>query len=184
MHLLLHQYLQKPAEGLELRELTEPLRLQWPASLYTDVVEVYLPDAGPGEEPVAETFARLQASPVNSSSDVPRQKNSAAEKNDEPLSARPDPRTEQLAVTVTQAERPGLYRIRRFRPEGAVNDISIALNVPSTESALSLADERLITQSTQLSHVRILNADAAAALAGRVHGAARRLLDVLLAVYG
>ena len=177
-HLLLHQYLQKPAEGLELRELTEPLRLQWPASLYTDAVEVYLPDAGPGEEPVAETFARLQASPINSGRDVPRQKNSAADSNDTPLSARPEPLAEQLSVTLTQAERPGVYRVRRFRPEGAVHDISIALNVPATESALSLADEELITQSTELSHVRVLNADAAAALGGS--NAGRELRWVLL----
>ena len=72
MNLLMHQYLQRPIDSVELRELSEPLRLQWPISQFTDNVEVYLPEAGPDDEPVAETFVRLQATPLKIDQDCQR----------------------------------------------------------------------------------------------------------------
>jgi hypothetical protein len=178
MHLLLHQYLQKAVDGIELRELTEPLRLQWPATQYTDTVEVYLPDAGPGEEPVADTFARLQASPIASGRATPGKSKATQDPPETPNSPGNTTAEVQLGVTVQQAERPGVYRIRRFRSEGAVADLSIAMNVPVTESALTLAAAEPFAQSPELSHVRILTADAATALGGASAG--RELRWVLL----
>ncbi len=178
MHLLLHQYLQKAVDGIELRELTEPLRLQWPATQYTDTVEVYLPDAGPGEEPVADTFARLQASPIAPDRATPGKSKAAQDLAEPPNSPGGTTAEVQLGVTVQQAERPGVYRIRRFRSEGAVADLSIAMNVPVTESALTLAAAEPFAQSPELSHVRILTADAATALGGASAG--RELRWVLL----
>jgi len=150
MHLLIHQYLQRTVDSVELRELTDPLRLEWPMGQFTENVEVFLPEAAADEEPVAETFVRLQATPKD----------------------------EQLGVTIAQAERPGIYRIRRFNPEGNVNDISIALNVPTSESALTLADAEQITQQASLDHVRVLEANSAQALGGS--GAGREIRWVLL----
>jgi hypothetical protein len=150
MHLLIHQYLQRTVDSVELRELTEPLRLQWPMGQFTENVEVFLPEAAADEEPVVETFVRLQATPED----------------------------QQLGVTISQAERPGIYRIRRFDPEGNVNDISIALNVPTSESSLALADAEQITRQASLDHVRVLEADAAQALGGS--GAGREVRWVLL----
>ncbi|MFO0976863.1 MAG: BatA domain-containing protein [Planctomycetaceae bacterium] len=179
MHLLIHQYLQKPVDTIEQRELTEPLRLQWPSRKFTETMEVYLPEAGPGEEPVAETFVRLEASAVNTEDNkapAPSDPNDAGTKstpNTPTTSADPE-----LAVTVPQAERPGVYRIRRFSSEGVASDLAVALNVPTTESALTIADAALITSGGDLGHVRVLEGDSAEALGGS--NAGRELRWVLL----
>lgn len=166
MHLLMHQYLQRTVDNVELRELSEPLRLQWNMGQFTENVEVFLPEAAAADdEPVVETFVRLQATPVKlpqSTADSPAK----------------SPQEQELGVTISQAERPGIYRVRRFDPEGNVNDISIALNVPITESSLALADADQITQQASLDHVRVLEADAAQALGGA--GAGREIRWVLL----
>lgn len=196
MHLLIHQYLQRSVDSVELRELTEPLHLEWPVDLYTENVEVFLPEAAADEEPVAETFVRLQAIPVKSAESqpdgdlppnlslnqrsemdksVPESSKSAAA-----LDSGKSSEIERLGVTIPQAERPGIYRIRRFSTEGNVDDVSIALNVPTTESALALADTEQITRQASLDHVRILEANAALALGGS--GAGREIRWVLLAL--
>jgi hypothetical protein len=72
MNLLMHQYLQRPVDSVESRELSEPIRLQWLISQFTENVEVYLPEAGPNDEPVAETFVRLQATLLKNDSNVPK----------------------------------------------------------------------------------------------------------------
>jgi hypothetical protein len=168
MNLLIHQYLQRPIESVELHELSEPLHLKWPISQFTENVEVYLPEAGPNDEPVAETFVRLQATlatidPAAASEIVPTE--------------------QELGLTIRQAERPGIYRIRRFDPDGSISDTSIALNVPTTESALTIADQEKITSQTELNHVRILEADSANSLGGSAAGRELRwlLLGLLIA---
>ena len=167
-NLLMEQYLQRPIESVELRELSEPLHLHWPISRFTDNVEVYLPDAGPDDEPVAETFVRLQATPLKI----------------DPATANTKTRIEQeLGVTITQAARPGIYRLRRFDPEGRVDDTVIALNVPTSESALAIADQEQITSQAELDHVRILETDSANSFGGSAAGRELRwlLLGVLIA---
>ena len=164
MHLLTHQYLQKAVDSIQLRELTEPLELQWPPSQFSDAVELYLPETGPDDEPAADTFARLQATPTPAPTPQPNS----------PTAANP----EMLRLEIPQANRPGLYRIRRFHPDGTVNDLAIALNTAPSESPLALADPARIANTPELDHVRILNADAASALGGAAAG--RELRWILL----
>ena len=147
MHLLIHQYLQRPIESVELRELSEPLRLQWPISQFTDNVEVYLPEAGPNDEPVAETFVRLQATLLKSTERAATGTAPTAKGQDDNSPSATHPREQELELTITQAERPGIYRVRRFDPEGSVNDTVIALNVPTSESALAIADQEQTHES-------------------------------------
>lgn len=199
MHLLMHQYLQRMTDAVELRELTEPLRFEWPVSQFTENIEVVLPDAASDEEPVAETFVRLQATlvkPEESRPAAPKENNpnsdqengtnpdpaSAATESSERATGTSKPTEETLAVTISQAERPGIYRVRRFNVEGNVNDVSIALNVPITESSLALANPDLLTQQANLDHLRVLEADAAGALGGAEAGREVRwiLLSLLI----
>src|SRR5690606_29857553 len=44
MHLLAHTYLQRPVDNVQLRELAEPLSLQWPVSQFQEQLEVFLPE--------------------------------------------------------------------------------------------------------------------------------------------
>lgn len=171
MNLLMHQYLQRQIDSVELRELSEPLRLEWPVNQFTENVEVFLPESSGDDDPVAETFVRLQATPVKTDEDKSK-------------SPAPKPAEERLAVTIAQAERPGLYRVRRFDSEGTGTDLSIALNVPTSESALAVADAEQLTQQADLGHVRVLDADAAQALGGNEAGREIRwvLLGLLIAV--
>lgn len=165
MHLLMHQYLQRPVPDIELRELVEPFSLRWSSDEWTDSVEVYLPEAGPGEEPVAETFLRLQAlqpQPAEAVSGAAKATGGNAE----------------LQLTIPQAGRPGMYRVRRFRPDGVVGDLAVVLNVPAAESALALADPAPLTTGADRGHVRVISGDDAAALGGS--GAGRELRWVLL----
>lgn len=194
MHLLLQQYLQRTVNSVELRDLAEPLRLEWPIGQFTENVEVFLPEAAADEEPVAETFVRLQATPVKSGESKSgrdsapkaglnkfnKKEGSVQQDSESAATSASDtqPEVAELGVTITQAERPGIYRVRRFSAEGNVTDVSIALNVPTTESALALADTEQITQQASLDHVRVLEANAAQALGGS--GAGREVRWVLL----
>ena len=184
MHLLIHQYLQRPIESVELRELSEPLRLQWPITQFTENVEVYLPEAGPGDEPVAETFVRLQAILLKTTENAATGTAPKAISQDEKSPSGTRPTEQDLELTITQAERPGIYRVRRFDPEGSVNDTVIALNVPTSESALAIADQEQLTSQVELDHVRILEADSANSLGGSAAGRELRwlLLGLLIAV--
>ncbi|MFM7057001.1 MAG: BatA domain-containing protein [Planctomycetota bacterium] len=177
MHLLTHQYLQKPVSSIQLRELAEPLQLQWPATEFTDAVEVYLPETGVDDEPAADTFARLQATPVT----LPQPPASGTDAPGQPAPGSPAAASAglpQLSVAIPQASRPGLYRIRRFRPDGAVSDLAVALNVPPAESPLAIADPPRVINGPELDHVRLLNADAAGTLGGSAAG--RELRWILL----
>ena len=185
MHLLMQQYLQRTVDGVELRELSEPLRLEWPVGQFTENLEVFLPEAASDDEPVADTFVRLQATQVKTAESKPELKDEATGESSAPDSAKnKSAEPETLGVTIVQAERPGIYRVRRFDSEGNVNDLSIALNVPTTESALALADPEQITQQADLDHVRVLDADAAQALGGSEAGREVRwvLLGLLIAI--
>ncbi len=183
MHLLIHQYLQRPIESVEMRELSEPLRLTWLSSQFTESVEVYLPEAGPNDEPVAETFVRLQATLVKSVQDAAPGVAPTVGSQDDKSSAGSPTTEQELELTIKQAERPGIYRVRRFNPEGSVDDTVIALNVPTSESGLAIADQEQITSQTELDHVRILEADSASSLSGSAAGRELRwlLLGLLIA---
>lgn len=170
MHLLMHQYLQRPVTGIELRELAEPFSLRWSSDEWTDGVEVYLPEAGPGEEPVAETFLRLRAGQPETPA--------AAAGGSKPVQQPAAATGSELQLFVPQARRPGMYRIRRFRPDGAVGDLVVVLNVPASESALAIADPAPLTTGSDRSHVAVITGDDAAALGGS--GAGRELRWVLL----
>ena len=178
MHLLTHQYLQRPVDSIQLRELAEPLQFQWPSTQFTDAVEVYLPETGSDDEPAVDTFARLQAIPLEPPSTA------ADPKSDRTPSATAAQNTpagsQMLSLAIPQASRPGLYRVRRFLPDGAVNDLAIALNVTPSESPLAVADPSLITNTPELDHVRVLNADSASALGGSAAG--REVRWILLAL--
>ena len=184
MNLLLHQYLQHPSESVELRELSEPLRLEWPANRFTENMEVYLPEAGPDDEPIAETFVRLQATLVKADDKTATETTPADTKDSQKFDQSATPAEQRLGVTIVQAERPGIYRIRRFDPEGRVNDLSIALNVPTSESALAIADPDQIMRQADLDHVRILESESATALGGSQAGRELRwlLLGLLIAI--
>jgi len=191
MHLLIHQHLQRATDSVELRELTEPLRLEWPVGQFLENVEVFLPEAANDDEPVAETFVRLQASAIKTDAAKPIAPEAA--KDDVKLaetdagvpseSRAPKVDAEKLGVTIAQADRPGIYRIRRFDSEGTGSEISIALNVPTTESALAIADAQQLTQQAGLGHVRVLEANAAQALGGSAAGREVRwvLIGLLIA---
>jgi hypothetical protein len=186
MHLLMHQYLQKQTDTVELRELTEPVKLEWPVGRFTENVEVFLPEAASDDEPIAETFVRLQATIL------------AVEKPVAPAVTNDDSKTEEseqkngtktvqeekLGVTIAQADRPGVYKVRRFDAEGTGADLSVALNVSSSESALAVADAEQLMQQADLGHVRVLDADAAQALGGSEAGREIRwvLIGLLIAV--
>lgn len=191
MHLLIHQHLQRIIDTVELRELTEPLRLEWPVGKFTENVEVFLPEAANEEEPVAETFVRLQAmaikidqakpvAPANANGVLKSDKSETGDRSKTPAQKADN---QKLGVTITQAERPGIYRVRRFDSEGTGFEISIALNVPTTESALAIADAQQLTQQADLGHVRVVEANAAQALGGSAAGREVRwvLLGLLIA---
>lgn len=182
MNLLIHQYLQRPIDSVESRELSEPIQLQWPINLFTENVEVYLPEAGPNDEPVAETFVRLQATLLKDDSNAPKE-NPSTEANDEKKLNDASSAEQELGVTIKQAERPGIYRIRRFSTEGNVNDLVMAVNVPTSESSLNVADQEQITSQSELDHVRILESDSANSLGGSQAGRELRwlLLGLLIA---
>lgn len=190
LHLLIHQHLQRTTDSVESRELAEPLRLNWPVESYTENVEVYLPEASGEDEPLAETFVRLRAVPIrpatgpgaNSPSGSPETGNSG--KVQPAAKTANGDQAEVLSVQVSQAERPGVYRVRRFDAEGTAVDLSIALNVPTTESALALANPQQLAQQGDLSHVRVLDADSAEALGGSEAGREIRwvLLGLLVAI--
>lgn len=175
MHLLIHPYLQKPADGVQQRELAEPLTLNWPVSQFTETVEVFLPEPEADEEKAIDTFVRLQATLKPAMANGSNSANTTDNKTISP--------EEQLEVTVRQADRPGVYRIRQFDGDGNAHETRWALNTPTTESALLLADADLFASQASLDHVKIVDADSADALgAGDPGREVRWLLLALLLV--
>jgi hypothetical protein len=170
MHLRMHTHLQHPDDSVLNREIGSSLALEWSVRQFTDTVELFLPEpeetTGDTDGTNSDGFVRLQATPL------PRDDDSTEESED------------RLAVTIQQANRPGVYRIRRFTQEGDGVETWAALNVPTAESELDLADASQIEQHPELEHVQVLDGDAADALSTADAGRELRwvLLGVLIAV--
>lgn len=170
MHLRMHTHLQHPDASVLNREIGSALALEWSVRQFTDTVELFLPEPeeitvdGRGTD--SDGFVRLQAVPL------PRDDDSVEESED------------RLAVKIQQADRPGLYRIRRFTQEGDGVETWAALNVPTSESELDLADAAQIEQHPELEHVQVIDGDAADALSTGNAGRELRwvLLGLLIAV--
>lgn len=166
MHLKIHAHLQRPDETVLEREIGLPLAFEWSVRQFTDTVELFLPEASEAdrenEGTNADGFVQLQA--------VPLPRNAASE--------------DRLAVEIPQANRPGVYRMRRFTQEGDGAETWIALNVPTSESQLDLADAVQIEQHPGLEHVRVLDAGTAETLSTDNPGRELRwiLLGFLLAM--
>jgi hypothetical protein len=170
LHLRMHTYLQHPDDSVLAQELGTPLSLEWSVREFTDMVELFLPDSEDDAEQTepadADGFVRLQATPL------PRNENDKQDADD------------RLAVNIQQANRPGLYRIRRFTQDGDGKETWAAINVPTSESQLDLADVAQIEQQPELEHVQVLTSDAADGLSSTDTGRELRwfLLGTLLAV--
>ncbi|MEZ6123839.1 MAG: BatA and WFA domain-containing protein [Planctomycetaceae bacterium] len=155
MHALIHQYLQKPSERVRLAEVGDPLKLTWPVSRYSDVLEVFLPevpDQGAEEQASgdAETFLRLQAVPVG----VEEELTPNAKPVDE----------DQLTVSVPQANRPGVYRLKRYPLGADSEEFRLAMSVSLTESDLTPADAARIERQAGLSRLKVIDAAVAGGL--------------------
>ncbi len=169
MHLKLHQYLQKPNRNVQVREIGGSVKFSWPVSEFTESVEMFLPEPE-GEGATDEnTFLRLQAAPVT---------------NDAPESNNRTTAEEQLTVSIAQADRPGVYRVTRFRVDGERQDTWLAMNVSAAESDLAVAEASRIEQTDGLGHVTVVTADTAGGLSGSDAGRDMRwfLLGILIVV--
>ncbi|MCA9061531.1 MAG: BatA and WFA domain-containing protein [Planctomycetaceae bacterium] len=187
-HLLIHQYLQKPAVGVESRELAEPLQLEWSPGEFTEAVEVFLPEPDDATDATIDTFLRLQATldsrrtPENAIDNLPSAATDGVSKESSAdLSSFDDSGDDgKLIISVPQANRPGVYRIRRFRPTGDQVESWIAMNVPGTESNLAIADPVQVTTQGELDHVIVREPDTAALGASDAGRELRWILLLLL----
>ena len=150
MHLQMHQYLQRPDLTVLDREIGSPLQFEWPVRQFTETVELFVPEPDDLDEPSERTqddgFVRLQADPL------PQNPESGEHTED------------VLALTIQSADRPGLYRLRRFTQDGDLAETWVAQNVPTTESRLNPADAGQLEQHPELEHVQVLDGDTAGAL--------------------
>lgn len=181
MHLLMHQYLQKPSDSVRLFEVGDAIRFEWPIGEYTDTLEVFLPAGVQEEQSAADAFLRLQAAPVRESeSERPELE---ADQADAGSTGSADAE-ERVAVAIPQADRPGVYRIKRFPVAGETEEIWLALSVPSSESDLAAADAGQLQQQPGLEHVRVLAANTTAGLSASHAGRELRwfLIGMLIAV--
>ncbi|MEZ6128090.1 MAG: BatA domain-containing protein [Planctomycetaceae bacterium] len=171
MNLLMHQYLQKPTDSVQVREPGEPIRFEWPAGQYSESVEVFLPDVEGEDKDSADTFLRLQAAPVRTTTDSDAGKVDSSE-------------AERMAVSIPQASRPGVYRVKRFPVEGESDETWLALSVPATESDLTAADATAVQQQANLNNLRVIAADTAAGLSASDAGREMRwfLIGLLITV--
>lgn len=161
MNMLMHRYLQKPSDAVQIREVGDVIRFVWPVDDYMETVEVYLPEAEEGDQQT-DSFLRLKASPVTVVSEAG------------------DGSTEQdagdrLSVSITQADRPGVYRVKRFPLDGEGEDLWLALSVPTTESDLLTADAAEVEGKEGLRQLRVVTADVAGGLSGSDVGREMRL---------
>jgi hypothetical protein len=196
MHLLMHQYLQQPADSVQIRELGAPIRFAWPVSEYLETVEVFLPES---EDEAATGFLRLQATPdapdgEQSESDAAvaaaPQTTDAAQSSDESattdtvVAAANVAQDAVLSVSLPQADRPGAYRIRRFRPTGEAAETWLALSVANGESDLALADPAAVQAISENGSIEVVAADVATELSTSDAGREIRwlLIGLLLAV--
>jgi Aerotolerance regulator N-terminal len=180
-HLLMHKYLQRTSDDLQSRELNEPLTMQWPVDQFGANVEVFLPDPAETEATADETFVRLQATTVSSDefSD-----DSEPDRNQTNANSQPDgldgDADQFFAINIPQADRPGVYRVRRFDSEGTSNETWLGVNIAPGESDLTVADDQQLAPLTSIDGVRILDAAAADSLGTNETG--REIRWMLLAL--
>lgn len=165
MHMLITQYLQKPTKLVDIQEIAEPLRFSWPVSQFTEVLNVFLPESDE-ESSTDDTFLRLQASPVKQGDD---------DDSDE---------EEQIAVSLPQANRPGVYRLKHFRLDGESEEQWLAMNVPTTESDLTVSSTTTIQQQMESDNLTVVSAGVSDELSGSDAGREMRwfLLGLLISV--
>ena len=127
---------------------------------------MFLPESE-SEDATEDTFLRLQASPVKKAD------NSAA-----------DDEEEQIAVSLPQASRPGVYRLKRFRLDGEDDEQWLAMNVPTTESNLAVAAAPVIQQQLETNNLSVILAGVSDELSGGDAGREMRwfLLGLLIFV--
>lgn len=144
MHMLLAQYLQRPSESVSHQEIAETLSFQWAISRFTETLDIYLPEPeNPDDD--SDTFLRLQAAPL------------VIEESGAEMAGN-SPSEEQLAVRVPQASRPGVYRIKRYLLDGDPAEQLLALNVPTSESDLTVADPQQVAGQAKSGNVRVIPA--------------------------
>jgi hypothetical protein len=170
MHLLMHQYLQHPIKSVESRDVGGLLRFEWPVSEYTESLEIFLPTDP--EDTAADSFLRLDAAPVGQSTT-----------GDDSNNVVTAPDVERLAVSVPQANRPGVYRVKRFRQDGEGEETWLAMSVPATESDLAIADAAAVESLSETGHVSVIAADVAGGLSGSDAGREMRWLLLGLLVF-
>ena len=176
MHLLMHQYLQHPIKSVESRDVGGPLRFEWAVSEYTESIEIFLPTDP--EDSAADSFLRLAASPVQQTATGDDSNNAVAAPDTSPAAD-----VERLAVSVPQANRPGVYRVKRFRQDGEGEEKWLAMSVPSTESDLAIAAAAAVESLSETGHVRVIAADVAGGLSGSDAGREMRWLLLGLLVF-
>ena len=171
MNILLHRYLQRPSDAVELREVGDALKFRWPIDQFRENIQIVMPTAAETEESDRsasedDNFLRLKASPESVSSE--------GEPKDE---AEPSD-GEHLAVSVPQATRPGVYRLTRFPPSGDAVQTWIGLNVATTESDLTPADPSSVEALSESGNIRVVSGNATGGLSGSDAG--RELRWILL----
>jgi len=176
-NLLMHQYLQRPSDAIQIREIGEPIRFEWQAGEYTESVEVALPLVEGDDQATMGAFLRLQAAPVTQENAVTPEENTSAQSSAESGD-------EKLAVFIAQADRPGVFRIKRFPVVGESEETWLAMNVSSAESDLTAADATEIQGQADLSHVRVVSADVVGGISASDAGREMRwfLLALLILV--
>lgn len=176
MNILMHRYLQRPSDAVELREVGEALKFRWPVDEFRENIQITLPadpNAADDRDTTADdNFLRLKASPENvahsddeTNSDGKTAPNAAAD-------------GVYLTVSVPQATRPGVYRLTRFPAAGDAVQTWIGMNVATTESDLTPADAASVEALSESGNIRVISGDSTGGLSGSDAG--RELRWVLL----
>ncbi len=192
VHLSMHPYLQRRTSTSQMQEIAESLTMTWPAAQYSGNVEVYLPEPDINDDMAATTFLRLQSeelSAPNKNMEAPsaeditegasaanRDENAAEDSKSTSTSAQ----ISEFQINLRQADRPGIYRIRRFTTvDGQPDDTWIAMNVPVSESDLAAAESEQLTTRASLSHVQIQDSGSATSLGSSAGGRELRWMILL-----
>lgn len=172
VHLSMHPYLQRRSDTVQTQEISDSIQFSWPASQYADTAELFLPEPTSDESSRTGTFVRLKATPDGAS-----EKEESGDSGKAPSEPGVSENTSSVSgspmfhLTLNQADRPGIYRLRRFSgAEGTATDTWLAVNAPVSESDLATADADLITGSSELRHVRVQEARSADSLGGNTGG--------------
>lgn len=176
MHLLIHQHLQRPDASVQAATVGDELTFQWEANKFTDTMEVFLPQSD-SEDGNDEAFLKLQATPVA----LNGQTSDTTEESD---TSTDDSAAVLLSATVPDANRPGVYRIKRYPTAGQTDETWVALSVPSSESDLTVADAAAVESGLDSTNIRIVEAANTAGLSDTDTGRELRwfLLGLLVTV--